>query len=68
MPAKNQDCDKCGGKFTRSGSVRRLDTGGGSGAYLCRKCWAHEMRWRKMRNKTLMGDAKFPIRKFPENK
>ena len=28
MPAKNQYCDKCGGHFTKSGSVRRLDTCG----------------------------------------
>ena len=66
MPAKNQFCDKCGGHFTKSGSVRRLDTGGDSGAYLCRGCWKKEMKWRGMRNKTLVGRAKFPVIKFPE--
>ena len=65
MVAKNQDCDKCGKHTTRSGSIHRLGTGGGGGVYLCRGCWADEMKWRRMRNKKLMGDAKFPIRKWP---
>lgn len=65
MTARNQDCDKCGKHTTRPNSIRRLGTGGGSGVYLCRKCWADEMKWRKMRNKKLMGDAKFPILKWP---
>lgn len=50
------------------GPIRRLDTGGGSGIYLCRRCWKDEMKWRKMRNRKLIGDARFPIRKFPTNK
>lgn len=50
------------------GSVRRLDTGGGSGLFLCRKHWYSEMRWRKMRNKKLMRSARFSIRKFPADK
>jgi hypothetical protein len=66
MSARNSDCDKCGGHFTKAGSVRRLDTGGGSGAYLCKKCWKTEMKWRLMRNMGLSGKAKFPIKKFPE--
>ena len=65
MPAKNQDCDQCGGHFTKAGSVRRLDTGGGSGAYLYKGCWKKEMRYRMMRNKSLSGNAKFSIKKFP---
>lgn len=63
--ARNQGCDGCGQQFTRPNSVRRLDTGGGSGLYLCRSCWGKEMAWRKQRNKTLEPFAKFPIRKFP---
>jgi hypothetical protein len=66
MPARNQDCDNCGGHYTKAGSVRRLDTGGGSGAYLCKGCWKKEMKWRKMRNEKLSGSARFPIKKFPE--
>ena len=67
MPAKNQDCDKCGEHFTKSGSVRSLDTGGGSGAYMCKRCWKREMRWRKMRNEVTGGKSKlFPVLKFPE--
>lgn len=66
MPAKNQYCDQCGGHFTKAGSVRRLDTGGGSGAYLCKGCWKKEMKWRGMRNKSLTGSARFSIKKFPE--
>ena len=66
MPAKNQDCDSCGNHYTKSGSVRRLDTGGGSGAYLCRGCWKKEMKWSGMRNMTLTGSARFSVKKFPE--
>ena len=66
MTAKNQYCDNCGDHFTKTGSVRRLDTGGGSGVYLCHRCWNKEMKWRKMRNETLTGKARFPIKKFPE--
>jgi len=54
-------CDNCS-KETR---VVRLSTGGGSGIFLCRSCWAKEMAWRKQRNKTLVGKAKFSIRKYP---
>ena len=45
--------------------VRRLNTGGGSGVYLCKQHWGKEMDWRKMRNKTLHKSARFSIRKFP---
>ena len=44
--------------------VHRLDTGGGSGVYLCKKHWAKEMAWRRERNKTLHPANKFPIRKW----
>jgi len=65
MPAKNQYCDKCGGHFVKAGSVRRLDTGGDSGAYLCRGCWKKEMKWRAMMNKGVTGKSRFSVRKFP---
>jgi hypothetical protein len=54
-------CDKCG----RETRVVRLDTGGGGGVFLCRGCWSKEMNWRRQRNKTLTGKAKFSIRKYP---
>ena len=54
-------CDNC----SRETKVVRLDTGGHSGAFLCRSCWAKEMRWRKQRNKTLSKSSRFSIRKYP---
>lgn len=65
---RNDVCDNCGHFYDMVGPIRRLNTGGGSGVYLCRQCWNKEMKWRKMRNRKLMGDVKFPIRKFPTNK
>ena len=61
-------CDGCGRQFKGPGKVHRLGTGGGSGVYLCRADWAKEMKWRKMRNKSLSKSAKFPIRKWPTRK
>lgn len=46
-------------------AVRRLPTGGGSGIFLCKRHWAKEMQWRRMRNKELVRGTKFPIRKWP---
>ena len=54
-------CDSC----SREARVVRLDIGGGGGVFLCRSCWAKEMRWRKERNKTLLRSARFSIRKWP---
>lgn len=65
MAARNQQCDSCGGTSTRPGTIRRLSLPGNAGLYLCRRCWAKEMSWRKQRNKNLHPSAKFPIRKFP---
>lgn len=64
--APHRACDNCGKTFHGPGRVRRLDLGGNSGIDLCRTCWQKEMAWRKLRNKTLKGDARFPILKFPE--
>lgn len=61
----NTSCDGCSEGFTVVGKIRRLNTGGDSGAYLCRKCWAKEMVWRKLRNETLEKSVRFPIIKFP---
>lgn len=58
-------CDNCGAHATTPGKIYRLDLGGNSGANLCKKCWNAEMKWRKERNKTLTGKAKFPIKAFP---
>lgn len=54
-------CDQCG----EERKVRRLDTGGRSGAFLCRGCWAKTMSWRKIRNKKLAKSSRFSIRKWP---
>lgn len=59
---KQKECDY--GHTVQKGYAKRLDTGGGSGVYLCRKHWAKEMQFRRQRNKSLEGDAKFPIKKF----
>ena len=48
-------CDNC----MKRGPTRRLELGGGSGMSLCDKCLGKEIAWRKMRNKTLEGKAKF---------
>lgn len=42
-------------------NVKRLDTGGGSGVFLCRTHWNKEMKWRKERNKSLAKENKFEI-------
>ena len=47
------------------GGARRLDTGGGSGVYLCRKHWVEEMNWRKLRNEELEPQNQFDILPFP---
>jgi len=60
-----KSCDSCSGSFTGAGKIRRLNTGGHSGIFLCRKCWAKEMAWRKIRNETLEKSVRFPIIKFP---
>jgi len=54
-------CDNC----SKERRVVRLNTGGHSGAFLCRTCWAKEMAWRKQRNKKLTGKSRFSIRKWP---
>jgi len=45
-------------------SIKRLDTGGGSGAFLCPLHWRYEMQWRKERNKDLSENVKFSIVPF----
>lgn len=54
-------CDNCSHEV----QVQRLATGGGSGIFLCRGCWAKEMAWRRQRNKTLARSARFSILKWP---
>jgi hypothetical protein len=46
--------------------IHRLNTGGHSGALLCKEHWNSEMKWRKQRNKTLAKENKFPILKWRE--
>ena len=41
--------NNCGGSGPCEGhEVRKLPTGGDSNAILCKACWRHEMRWRKV--------------------
>lgn len=67
---RNDMCDKCGHRYDMVGPIRRLNTGGGSGIFLCRRCWKDEMKWRTAVNKgrNLKGSARFPILKFPTTK
>ena len=62
---RNTVCDGCTGEYTSVGKIRRLNLGGGSGAYLCKKCWGKEMTWRKNQNR-LAGEKRFSVLKFPE--
>ena len=48
-------CDKCSSLKL----VRRVSLGGGSGANFCDACLRTEVSWRKERNKSLWGKAKF---------
>jgi len=58
-------CDGGGRSFCEHGPAARLETGGGSGLYLCPPCWAHEMEWRKERNRELDPSCMFAIREYP---
>lgn len=44
--------------------TRQLSLGGGQVLHLCRAGFTAEMAWRRRRNKTLTGKARFPIRKW----
>ena len=67
---QNSAADNCDGSGPHSGDeVRRLPTSaeaGGGAVILCRNCWKHEMEWRKERNTSLEGNAKFPILDFSQ--
>jgi hypothetical protein len=52
-------CDKCMRNLKK---VRRIELGGGSGAYLCDACLKQEIAWRRGRNKTLSKRAKFRVK------
>ena len=54
----NCDGDHC---TTNAGEVRLLPTGGGGNAILCADCYAHELAWRRERNKELGEDAQFDL-------
>jgi len=43
------------------GQVRVLPTGGDSNAILCRTCFAHEIVWRRERNRELGASAQFAL-------
>lgn len=65
-------CDSCSRDYEGPGKVYRLNTGGNSGVYLCRSCWAKEMAWRKDKNAwlkkggNLTPNSRFPVYKFPK--
>ena len=53
--------------YGHEAKAARLDTGGNSGAFLCRKHWAEEMKWRKLRNEKLEPQNQFDILPYPAN-
>lgn len=56
----NPNCD--GAQCRKpTGEVRRLPTGGGSNAILCRWCFQYEIEWRKERNRLLGDDNLFDL-------
>ena len=55
-------CDNCG----QHKDVTRLDIGGGAGVFLCKPCWADEMRWRKERNNSVWNP--FDITPYPNKR
>ena len=59
------DSDSCDYGEDESKPCYRLDLGGGSGAFLCRKHWATEMHWRAERNAELEPSAQFDILPWP---
>ena len=58
MACKSKRMGSCDGCSERR-KVRRVELGGGSGINLCDKCLRKEIKWRRQRNKTLRGKAKF---------
>jgi len=61
----NNPLNSCDGGYCkepwRPKFVRRLDTGGSSGLFLCQECWKAEMEYRKERNKELAEDVQYQI-------
>lgn len=71
MPALQIDdgnrSDTCDGPCNRLDVPSiRLPLPGGAGVFLCRSCWAKEMRWRQERNRSLAPENHFDIIPFPE--
>lgn len=56
----NPNCD---GSHCRLsvGEVRGLPTGGGANLILCFDCHAHELAWRRSRNRELKSDSAFDL-------
>lgn len=55
---RNWDCEK-GECVDPTSDVRKLPTGGGANAILCRSCFENEIQYRKDRNKTLHPEERF---------
>jgi len=53
----------CDGSHCRSAAseVRVLPLGGGANLILCRACHAHELAWRRERNRSLGDFAQFAL-------
>jgi len=52
---KKEYCDGCG----QLKMVKRIELGGGTGANFCASCLKKEIGWRRKRNKTLSGNARY---------
>ena len=54
----NCDGDQC---RVSAGTVRKMPMGSGGNGILCYACWAHELRFRRDRNRTLESFAQMPL-------
>jgi hypothetical protein len=59
----NWNCDGSG-PHVANGEVRILPLDGGANAILCGRCFTREIKWRRLRNITLVGDQKFDLPKW----
>jgi len=58
--------NQCDYGHETTGKVYRLDTGSGSGVFLCERHWNKEMDWRIARNQDLPNSSQFEILPFPK--
>ncbi len=53
--------DYCDCHSDKPRPIKRLETGDGSGLFLCRKGWEQEMQFRTERNHQLASDTQFAL-------